>query len=339
MTPIVEDSILGSSLDCSGFQILNPGNVEPVPPPAVSTDDPSMTGARAVLNGSVTDLSVNAVAAIAQAKLNLTGAIPAAWLGTGPGQAAQGNLAELVSRKGQPNGYASLDSNGRLPSSAVAAGGAAGTVSQIGLQMPKEFSVANSPLKVAGTLAVTFSPAPATSWFGADTDISVTSPGGLFPSFKTTDIPLPLIPNLDGSKFGSGVFPVSMLPVAVGVGSASHAKGLVPDPGDKGDSNNYLGRDMQWRSFGQVLTYQPTCASPLISMGPPAPSPGSYHVNVSTVKGNLLFYRVNGGAFAEAAVFNLNLILQLNDFVEAYAAKAGWNNSSISSLTVLTPSP
>ena len=115
MQPILENAILDTDLDAQFHNLLNVGSFIPIPPNLCSNTDPRLSDARVPLPGSVSDASVSATAWIQQSKINFNGQIPTAWLGSTAITAAQGNLAEYLSNKAQPNGYASLDATTKIP--------------------------------------------------------------------------------------------------------------------------------------------------------------------------------------------------------------------------------
>src|SRR4029077_12677742 len=142
-------------------------------------------------------------------------------------------------------------------------------------------------------------------------------------------------------KFTTGVFDTDRLPVAVGLGP-DHQGGIVPDPGLDGRAGDYLGRDMQWRPFVQEIAYQPRVPNVLITNVFPVSDTGPFslassHFSItihSNLPGSFLFYRVNGGIFLEVHSDSKTFVAALNDFIEAYAAKPGYNNSVIASYKV-----
>src|SRR5215467_13902418 len=216
-----------------------------------------MSDKRNVPDNSVTDDSVSPTAGIQQSKINFISPVPAQMLGTNPGQAAPGNTIEKTARKGVNSGYAGLDSSGKvLASKLPALGPGAGTVTDVKLQMPPQFSV-------SGLFAVAWQNAPDNSWFGVNGPVGL---GGLLvPSFITNQIPPSLVPSLSGSKFTTGVFDVEQLPPMVGMG-VGHTKGLVTDPGQgEGNVTDYLGRDAKWRSVNRNIAYQPQLPTPDIA--------------------------------------------------------------------------
>lgn len=314
----IQNGLLLSDLDADGFNLLNVGSIVPVPLGLVADDDPRLTDARAPLDGSVTNESVAEDAAIAQSKLNLNGGIPAGWLGTTDTTAARGDLAEYIANKGQPDGYASLDSGGLVPVAQLPDGAGSGTVTSVGLTMPAEFNVTGSPITSNGAFAVAWANAPGTSWFGNDTGGSAT------PAFKTTEIPGALIPDLDAAKITTGVFDPDLLPVAVGVG-VSHAPGAVPDPEASGDVTDYLARDMTYQPVPTFdLPYQPNVPDPTFTVNPTG---GGANVIVTRgLLGSNLFYAIDAGDFA---IYTGTVFVATGSVIYAYGAAAGYNNSSV----------
>src|SRR5580765_1531120 len=98
----LDNAILVSDLDADQHKILNLPSDQPLPAPIIQ-------------DNSISDRHVNTAAGIVQSKLNLNGSIPSGWLGTVAGTAAAGDLAEYAANKGANNGYASLDSSGKIP--------------------------------------------------------------------------------------------------------------------------------------------------------------------------------------------------------------------------------
>jgi hypothetical protein len=188
MTPIIEDTILGSDLDCRFYDLLNVKSLQPIPPNLATSDDIRLTDERLPLPGSVTDESVAIDAGIVQSKLNLDGDVPPAWIGTASGMAAQGDLAEYLANKDQPNGYAGLDSTGKIPPNILPAGVGTGSVTSVGLSMPPHFLVTGSPVTGAGTISSVWNTVADLSWFGRNEGAAGQ------PKFYTTPLPPTLIP-------------------------------------------------------------------------------------------------------------------------------------------------
>jgi hypothetical protein len=237
----LDNAVMDNDLDAQGHYILNLAGFIPIPPDIVADDDPRLSDQRVPLDGSVTNAKVAATAGIVQSKLLLNGSIPSGWLGTTGGTAAAGNLAEYVSRKAQPNGYASLDGTGKIPVAQLPALAGVGTVTSVGLAMPVHFSVTGSPVTTAGALTAAWASTTGPCWFGVQ--LAGSSP----PSFHTGPLPVGIIPNLPASQITSGIFDPLRLPVAAY--GAVHNKGAVPDPGDAtGDPTQYLARDQTYKS-------------------------------------------------------------------------------------------
>jgi hypothetical protein len=328
MIDLIENGILDTDLDADGFDILNVNQINPLPPTIVPSDDPRLSDPRPVLDGSVTDASVASGAAIAQNKLNLNGVIPSVWLGNASTQAAQGDLVEYLANKGQPNGYASLDSTGKVPVTQVPSAVGAGTVTSVGLAMPPQFTVSGSPVNAAGVLTAIWNNVPDGSWFGNASGAAAP------PSFQTTPLPLSLIPNLDASQITTGIFDPARLPVAVGVGLAGHAPGIVPDPGTSGSPTDYLARDMTYKPIPSLgPTYQPAVANPTFVVSAGATS--TLFIK-STTLGAAIFYSTTGATSGFQAAPSNGTISGLTpgSTVWSYAARAGYNNSNVVSTTV-----
>jgi hypothetical protein len=328
MIDLIENGQLSSDLDAKDFDLNNVGAVDPVPDNLVGTDDPRLNDPRVPMPNSITDSHVSGTAAILQSKLNLNGPMPAAWMGTAANQAAQGNLAEYIANKGQPGGYAPLDGTGKVPSANLPAAIGTGTVTSVGLTMPAELSVSGSPVTSSGTIAVAWANAPGFSWFGND------AVGASAPLFRTTPLPVGLIPNLDASVVASGVFAPARIPVAVGVG-VSHAAGAVPDPGPSGTPSDYLARDMTYKTKPTIgPAYQPVVPNPAFSIVPGVVV-GTYDVGISeTVPGSLIFYSLTG-ATSGFQEYSTPVNMPTATPIWAYAAKLGYNNSNV--VTTTTP--
>jgi hypothetical protein len=195
------------------------------------------------LDGSVTDAKVAAGAGILQSKLNLNGVIPPAWLGTTSSRAARGSDAEYKSNKGVVNGYCPLDGNTppKIPTQYFPTLAGTGTVTSVALALPTHFTISGSPVTSSGTLTAAWAQAPPNSWFGNNTGSNAV------PGFKVAALPTGLIPNLDASKITTGTLGPARLPVAVyGTGSAI---GAVPNPGISAPPDDYLARDMTYKTI------------------------------------------------------------------------------------------
>jgi hypothetical protein len=319
----IENGLLNSDLDAGFFDLLNVALVTPIPSNLAATDDPRLSDARPPLDGSVTDAKVAAAAGIVQSKLNLNGLIPAAWLGNTSTTAARGDLVEYLSNKGQPNGYAALDGSGKVPPAQLPSDVGVGTVTSVALTLPAQFSVTGSPVTSSGTLAAAWASVPDGSWFG--------NPSGstAAPTFQTTPLPVGLIPSLDASKIISGTLNPARLPAAVGVG-ASHAPGSVPDPGASGTATDYLARDMTYKALPSIgPSYQPTLANPILTSTPVA---GGANVSVGAdlAKPSVL-YKIDAGTYATMPSY---VFVPTGSTISVYSAKAGYNNSSVVTLTI-----
>jgi hypothetical protein len=333
MTPIIEDSVLNTDLNCDFHDLLNVNELVPAPPGLVGSDDPRLTDGRAPLPGSVVDASVAIDAGIVQSKLALNGQIPASWLGTTSVTAAPGDQAEYLIHKNQPLGYCGLDAGAKVPAAQLPGTVGTGTVTSVGLTMPPHFVVTGSPVTASGTISSAWALVPDLSWFG-----NMEGTAGQ-PKFYNAPFPPTLIPDLDASKVTSGMLSPARLPIAIGLG-AGHAAGAVPDPGAGGLvgdaiflplSSDYLARDMSYKpvpSFGP--SYQPVCPPPnlVISTGPP------YFVTIDTgLAGSSLFVSINNpnGDFApvqSGGQFPINP----GQTLYAYAARVGYTNSGVESM-------
>lgn len=334
MNPLIENAILTTDLEGNLKNLLNLGGLDPVPSNLAESDDPRLTDERAPIDGSVTNDSVAVGAGIVQSKLNLDGDIPTSWLGTTSTTAAQGDLAEYLANKGQPDGYASLDGSGKIPSAQVPTDVGTGTVTSVGLTMPAEFDVAGSPITGSGSFGVTWGDVSDLSWFGNKEGLA--GP----PQFYTDPLPADLIPDLDTAKVISGEFDPLRLPEAVGLGG-SHASGAVPDPGDGSGgalATDYLARDMTFKPAPeQSIPYQPGIDTPTLT-------PSSNITGDQTVvfacdtPGVQMFYSLTSALTGFIEIPPESYIsLPPTDTVWCYAAKAGYNNSAIEDYT--NPNP
>lgn len=345
MTPIIEDAILSTDLNCDFHDLLNVRNLIPTPPGLVGSDDPRLTDARAPLPGSVVDASCAANAGIVQSKLALNGQIPASWLGTTATTAAPGNLAEYLTHKNQPLGYCGLDGGAKVPAAQLPGTVGTGTVTSVGLAMPPQFVVSGSPVTQSGTLSAVWATAADLSWFG-----NMEGAAGP-PKFYNTPFPMALIPDLDASIVASGMLAPARIPIAVGLGPG-HAPGAVPDPGGAvippGDSplpgggpdpnavqlSDYLARDMTYKPLPLIgPVYQPVCPAPLLAIGSGPP----YFVTVTSgLNGASLFYSVDDPTVGFTPITSGGQV-QINSgqSVYAYCSKVGYTNSGI----VVMPAP
>jgi hypothetical protein len=334
MIPIVEDAILGTDLDCKFNNLLNVQALDPVPANLATSDDPGLSDARPPIPGSVTDASVALDAGIVQSKLSLNGQIPTAWLGTASNTAAQGDLAEYLSNKNQPGGYAGLDSGGKVPPANLPAAVGTGTVTSVGLAMPAEFVVTGSPVTGAGTLAAAWAPVANLSWFGNKEGAAGA------PKFYTDPLPSALIPPLDASMVTSGVLSAARLPVAVGVG-LGHAAGAVPSPGDGTGPGvfptDYLGRDMQYHNLPTVTSaIQPTLASPVLTPASGVSDPVPVLISHPDEDASMVFFYSLTSSSTGFKEFPPSKYVDVphGQSIWAYAAHAGCNNSGVVTLLV-----
>lgn len=343
MTPILENAMLGSDLDCQGKDILNIRHLYPVPEGLLDESFLDFGHNLPVLDGSVTNDHVAATAKIAQSKLDLSGEVPGFWLSstghTPVTVAARGNLSEYVANKGAANGYAGLDSVGRLLPANVTPGAQPGTVNTVRVAVPPEMQLAGSDtITTSGTFDMQWGSVPDNSYLGVhgDDDFS----GNPRPRFLADALPVGVVPDLSAIKFTSGTFALELLPRAVGMG-LGHATGTVTDPGETGQATDYIGRDMKWHRFSGGKAYQPVLKKPTIVLA--SWTLDDAKVTIRTLVGSFLFYRVTAGTpailpdFIRAPSDHVTLTLHNTNYVEAYAAKAGYNNSEISEYVVLTP--
>lgn len=324
MTPLIENSQLATDLDCGWNALLNAANLLPVPAQFVDINDPSMSDPRYPLSGSVTDDSVAANAGITQDKLLLDGSIPTVWLGVGSNTAAEGDLAERVANKNQPNGYPGLDTNGKIALSRLpSTGPSSGTVTEVAMATPPDLLISGSPIHGSGVFSLSWRNAPGYSLL--QNFSSTPAP----PSFSGAVLSVSLMPSLDASKFTTGVFPSTLFPVSSEMG-IGHAPGVLPDPGDgsSGFADDYLGRDMEWHRFEVPIAYQPYCDDVQITFMS-VYGDSNYVSIASPQEGSNLFLRTGGtGNFSEVAS-PITILSPPGEKIEAYASKAGYNNSDI----------
>lgn len=327
---------LVTDLDCNHRRILNISGFNPPPPEVVTSNDPRLNDKRNVINGSVTNVSVSATANIDQSKLNLNGNIPPLWTSHDHGDAAPGNLVEYVSRKDAANGYPGLDVNGLLDLSVLPfTGPQTGTVTIIDIDFPDELKV----VSVSGGLHFGWFDVPDNSWLGVNGPFGIGTPMGR-PGFVTSQIPLDLIPSLDAAKFTTGIFNPHRLPIVKGLGTG-HAKGILPDPGNskgtQSDVTDYLGREGKWKSIYSDKDPQPMAPDVQITFLSFYRDQSYVEVR-SRLKNGLMFYRISPsvgtGTYQESTDNPLVLLLDPGKIVNAYSAKAGYNNSRISQFVV-----
>ena len=330
MTPIIENAILSTDLDGRFNDLLNIGELIPVPLNLATSDNPALSDSRTPLPGTVTDASVAPGAAIVQSKLSLNGVIPTAWLGTSSNQAARGDLAEYVANKNQPNGYAGLDGSGKIPNANLPGTTGTGTVTSVGLAMPAAFTVSGSPVISAGVISVGWAAVTDLSWFGRNAGSSGA------PQFYTTPLPPSLIPALDASIVTSGVFGAALLPVAIGLG-VTHAPGAVPDPGDGtvGLASDYLARDMTFKGVPLIgPPFQPIIPNPTFVAGVGPGYPVAWSI-LSSVPGATIFYSLTSGTSGFSELPDSGFVsVPVAGTLYAYAAHAGYNNSAVVSTPV-----
>lgn len=323
----LDNGLLLGDLEASNLKLLNVLFLDGTNSNLIASNDSRLTDARPILNGSVYDWAVVDGAAIDQSKLDFGGDIPLNWVGTTDTTAAQGDLVERLANKNQPNGYAGLDGNSKLPSGSTALAGT-GRVTDIHLTMPKEFMVVELATGTDRAISVDWSPQKPYSYFGVADGVL---------GFHTEPISVDLVPDFDAAVL-KGTIAIARLPMAVGVGG-SHAPGLAPDPGDgtgtMGElATDYLARDMRYKRMDTSIPYQPQVPTPSITLQ--SVFQGMAHIHITTsLKGATLFYAENEDPFQETGG---ELNFAVGTKVSAYAAKDGWNNSQIVSYTIL-PEP
>jgi len=333
MKRALDNAVLANNLNANGFRILNIDRYGDSN--FVTTDDPRLSDARNILDGTVTNDNVSETAAIDQSKLAFNGPIPPQWLGTTSDTAASGLLSETILDRNDPLGHPSLDAvTGKMPSGSVAIGAGTGSLVDIDFEFPvAEFTTIPSVSGTTRHFTIYWLAQNAQTFFGNMSGDTAT------PSFFNPVIDISLIPGIDGSQFTLGTFSTDNLPVAIGTG-AGHSIGLAPTTGMTGEPSDYLGRDMTYRAMIPPINYQPT-------LWPPAITVQSYFsttaiVNItSQVKGTNIFYRTppiagGGGPFIEVTGA-LPLKLAIGTNVDAYVAKNGYNNSNIASYTIPPP--
>jgi len=364
MTPVLENAVLANNLDCQNYDLKNVGMVTPVPDNLVGIDDPRLDGGRPPAPGSVTDDSVNASAAIDQSKLAFLGTMPGTWLVYSPlldpeilsTRAVGGSAAEFLSRKGANNGYAALDANGKIPVAHFTPGDAIGALTDIGMTVRPPLNVQPGHITTSGTFAIHWTAPTSRGWFGSDGTFDPQHHEFIYPFFVNQAFNAGMF-SLPCSKFTAGTIPLARLPIVKPPGvTGGPAPGLVPDPGANGSPLNYLGRDTLWHHFtitNPALAMQPKVPDVTIVLDwweahtPTTADPSlvKAHVTIRTLlKDAHLFYRINNAddfteALHDKTPDDPHITLEVNefDFIEAYAAKQGYNNSDIEEWTVFTP--
>lgn len=346
---VLNNSRLSTDMDAQGFKILNLPADQPLPPAVIGND-------------TITDAMVKSDAGILQSKLNLNGAIPPTWLGNSDTTAAEGDLAEYLSNKNQPDGYAGLDSGGLLSSTLFPALTGTGTVTSVAVTVADGIAVTGSPITTNGTLAFTLTDINPVS-------VAVDGTGGNgFITFATQSSN-PTLATLklwsdSGAKFSFGnntstngfavkftgeflsatrifdwpdksdtIACLSDVPsVMVGVGG-SHHTGLVPDPGPTGATTDYLARDGTWKEAVGDISYQPDVPTPTIS--PSTNTSGSRTITLGdSLAGVSIFYQVGGGGTGPFTPYvGGTVTLAVSTAIYAYAAKVGYNNSAAATYT------
>jgi hypothetical protein len=198
--------------------------------------------------------------------------------------------------------------------------------------MPAQFTT-GAAVTTSGSLSSAWNSVPDKSWFGN------VSGAAAAPIFINSPFPVALIPSLPASQITSGVFALPLLPVAVGVGS-THAPGLVPDPGASGTISDYLARDMTYKPIPVIPTvYQPTVGTPSLASSGVLTGPISVSVTLPTA-GSTAFYSTTAatGPFTEISAATMYFSLAPLATAWVYAAKAGYTNSTIATITNPNPS-
>ena len=335
MIRAIDNGKFVTNLDANHLLIRNLGAITPPPPNLIGTDDPRLTDARSVPDGSVTDDSVADDAAISQFKLVFDpDGLPLTWLGSSSTQAAQADLVQLLTGRDQPGGYSSLTLDGKLPSGTTPTLGT-GTLHTIDIQMPLGEVTMTQDITGTDTLMTGYWSAQGPeTWFGN------LSGGVAAPTFEDGRLfPVDLIPGFDASRIISGTFSMDQLPMATGVGP-SHSAGLLPSPGSTdtdstAQPDDYLGRDMEYHAMKPVVSTQPTLPPPSISLQSMKGNEG--YINITSGLANTtLFYKTGADVFTEISKFPL--ILTSGTIISAYVAKIGYNNSNIATYTVPPPS-
>lgn len=323
MIQLLDNAGLASDFDAFNLTIRNCREVDGADN-VLHADDIRLLDGRPILPASVLNDSVAPNAGIQQIKLDLSDLIPTSWLGTRSDQAGQGDLVQPLSEKDVADGYAGLDNNGQLPSASVAAT-TTGTLKIFSIILPPELVMGPDRAENGNNTLVG-------DWYSPEGGTWLGNVSGASGKPRFTKLPLydSLIPSFAASKITSGVFPVERLPVAVGVGS-SHATGLAPTTGPDGDPNDYLARDMTYKTMVKSVDYQPSVPSPAITIISLAGSKALMRFtcpldNVS------LFYRISDMATFSPAPDVVQV--DRGTKVSAYAAKIGYNNSPIVSYTV-----
>lgn len=319
----IDNGVMTTDLDANHLRILNIFKLVPTPNGIIDTHDPRLDDPRVPIEGSVTNVSIAASASISQSKLDFDGNIPAFWLGFDNIHAAPGGQTEYLSNKNIPGGYAGLDGTGKVAPAQLPDDVGTGTVTSVDLTMPPEFNVAGSPVTTAGSIDVTWANIADGSWFGNSSGVSAA------PTFNTTPILVSMVPQLPASKITSGVLDPARLPVAVGIGISS-SKGAVPDPGAVGNPTDYLGRDMLYHPKPSIgPAYQPTVPNPVVFSTGSAPNQFAI---TDSLSGAIIFYKITGMTdYIEKVTPTVEVLP--GKTIDMYAAKAGYNNSDIVSLT------
>lgn len=351
----LNNAVLVTDMDAAGHKINNMAPDQPLP-------------AGGIPDGAITNAKVSDTAGIVQSKLNLNGPMPGVWLGTSGTTAARGDLAERLENKGQPNGYANLDSGGKLPTSLFPALAGTGTVTNVSV------ATANG---VSGTVATsTTTPAISLSLAAiTPTKVSITGTASTgYISFADQSFAPLSESNLHIFSIASGYLGISSavfnnhnlfigavglttdrvinfqdksgnvaflgdLPTAVqGVG-INHKEGLVIDPGPTGNSTDYLARDATWKSATtfSAPSYQPVCPTPQFFPTANTTGPRTVTMGANGLAGASMFYEVGASSGPFLPYTGSSVTVNAGVTIYGYSSKTGYTNSSLGSYT--NPNP
>ena len=245
--------------------------------------------------------------------------------------AAPGDDTEYKANKGIPGGYVPLDASRRMPLSMYPLGAPAGTLNSFTLNSVPAFMATVPPTVVTGsvTMVTSWTNVSAAVWLG-NVSGNVTSP-----VFTSSPLYPSMIPSLSTGKFVSGVLDLTLMPVAVGIGHPDHASGVVPDPGATGAPDDYLARDMTYKTMQAAPSYEPVVPDPSIVILDV--HEGRVEIIITdTLSDTSLFYRLDhGGTFLPVPDRPIPAAPGMT--VEAYGAKIGYQNSDTVLLVIPNP--